>query len=133
MIKSIWNLGLLSFIILFYTLWNSLRAIRSLQDWQTIATYGAPASYILISGLTWTALGLWLLWQIGKTWQHTPRAGIILSGLYWMGYWADRLAFQPSPIPNNLFSLFFSSALLLFVILLWKFPETNAFFTKETE
>lgn len=131
--KSTWNVGLLSFFTLVYTAWNTLRTIRSLIDWQTLVGYGAPAGYIFITGLFGASIGCWLLWNIGKSWPHTWRAGIAISVLYWVWYWTDRLLLQSTPAPNMLFSLIFSGILLVIVVFLWRSPNTKAFFIKETE
>ena len=131
--KSTLPLSLLSAINIFFTLWNMLRTARALFDWQTLVEYGAPAVYILSSGVFWSLAGIFLSLKVIQGWQHSVRAGIGFSVLYWVWYWADRLLIQPSPAPNLVFSAIFSTLLLLVVILLWRLSDTQALFSKETE
>lgn len=131
--KSTLPLSLLSAINIFFTLWNMLRTARALFDWQTLVEYGAPAVYILSSGVFWSLAGIFLSLKVIQGWQYSARAGIGFSVLYWVWYWADRLLVQPSPAPNLVFSAIFSTLLLLVVILLWRLSDTQALFPKETE
>jgi hypothetical protein len=133
MSKATFQLGMISAALIFYTLWNILRAVRALLDWPVLVEYGAPAVYILVSGVTWSLAGIFLSVKILQGWQHSVRAGIGISVLYWVWYWADRLFIQQSPAPNIVFSAVFSTLLLLVLLLLWRSPDTQALFTKETE
>jgi len=131
--KATFQLGLLSAALIFYTLWNILRAVRALLDWPVLAEYGAPAAYILVSGATWSLAGIFLSVKILQGWRHSVRAGIGISVLYWVWYWTDRLFIQQSPAPNLVFSAVFSTLFLLVLLLFWRSPDTQALFTKETE
>ena len=133
MSKATWQFGALVLIPVFYSMWNILRTVRTLLDWQALVEYGAPAAYILSSGIAWSLAGLFLLWGIATDWPHTPRAIIGISVLYWVWYWADRLLVQQTPAPNMLFSAIFSVLVLLVVVLLWSSPDTKAILTKEKE
>ncbi|PKN93887.1 MAG: hypothetical protein CVU44_08715 [Chloroflexi bacterium HGW-Chloroflexi-6] len=133
MSKASFQLGLLSATLIFFTLWNTLRTVRALLDWQTLVEYGAPAVYILLSGAFWILTGLFFCLKVLQGWPHSVRAGIGISVLYWVWYWTDRLFIQQSPAPNLLFSAIFSTIFLLVIVLLWRSPDIQALFTKETE
>lgn len=133
MSKSSFQLGLLSAALIFFILWNILRAARALLDWPILTEYGAPAAYILVSGALWALAGIFLCLKILQGWQHSVRAGIGISVLYWVWYWADRLFIQQSPAPNIVFSAVFSTLFVLVLLLLWRSPDTQALFIKETE
>jgi hypothetical protein len=128
-----WSVGILSAIILLFTLWNMLRAGRTLADWQILVEFGAPAAYILGSGLAWSLGGLGLLVALFRGWMQTRRAGIVISVLYWVWYWADRLFIQVSPAPNLVFSIIFSVLFLAVVILLWLPLDFKDLTIEETE
>ena len=131
--SSTWYAGILSAIVFLFSLWNILRTARALLDWQVLVEYGAPAAYILGSGLVWSVAGLGLLAALFSEWRHTRRAGIAFSVLYWVWYWADRLFIQQSPAPNLLFSAIISVMLLLAILPIWLLPDTEDYSTEETE
>jgi hypothetical protein len=133
MSAALWSAGMLSAIVLFFSLWSMLRAGQALADWQVLVEYGAPAAYLLISGLVWSLAGLGLLTALFRGWLQTRRAGIVISVLYWVWYWADRLFIQQSPTPNIFFSAVFSVLFLAVVILLWLPLDFKNLTTEETE
>ncbi|MDX9992980.1 MAG: hypothetical protein RBS68_13150 [Anaerolineales bacterium] len=128
-----WYAGFLGAALLLLSLWNVLRMARALLGWQTLVEYGAPAVYILASGLVWALAGFGLLTALLSDWRYTRRAGIAFSVLYWVWYWADRLFIQSAPAPNLIFSAIFSSLLLLAILPLWLLPYTETLSTKEIE
>jgi len=130
---ALWSAGILSAIVLFFSLWNMLRAGQALSDWQILVEFGAPATYILGSGLTWALTGLGLLAALFYGWLQTRRAGIMISVLYWVWYWADRVFIQQSPTPNHVFSAIFSVLFLAAVILLWLPLDFKNLTTEEKE
>lgn len=129
--SSTWYAGILSAIVFLFSLWNILRTARALLDWQILVEYGAPAAYILGSGLVWSLAGLGLLAALLSEWRYTRRAGIALSVLYWVWYWADRLFIQQSPAPNLLFSAIISMMALLAILPIWLLPDTKDYSTEE--
>jgi hypothetical protein len=131
--NALWSAGILSAIVLLLTLWNMLRVGRAISDWQVLVEFGAPAAYLLGSGLAWTLAGLGLLAALLRGWPQTRRAGIVISVLYWVWYWADRLFIQNSPTPNLLFSAIFSVLFLAAIILLWLPLNFTDFTNEETE
>jgi hypothetical protein len=128
-----WYAGFLGAVVSLLSLWNVLRMARALLGWQNLVEYGAPAIYILASGLVWALIGFGLLTALLSDWRYTRRAGIAFSVLYWVWYWTDRLFIQQSPAPNLIFSAIFSSLFLLVILLLWLLPHTEILSTKETE
>jgi hypothetical protein len=131
--SSTWYAGILSAIVFLFSLWNILRTARALFDWQVLVEYGAPAAYIFASGLVWSVAGVGLLTALLSEWRHTRRAGIALSVLYWVWYWADRLFIQQSPAPNLPFSAIISVMFLLAILPIWLLPDTENHSTEETE
>ena len=130
---SSWQAGALNAIILFFGLWNLLRSLTALLNRETLLEYGAPASYLFASGIIWLLAALGLLAAMLFNWRHIQRAGIAFSVLYWVWYWIDRLMIQQSPAPNLVFSVIFSTALLLATLLLWLAPGTRNLSEEETE
>jgi hypothetical protein len=130
---ALWSAGMLSAIVLLLSLWNMLRVGHALSDWQVLVEFGAPAAYLFISGLVWSLAGLGLLTALFRGWPQIRRAGIVISVLYWVWYWADRFFIQQSPTPNLLFSAIFSVLFLAAVILLWLPLDFKNLTTEETE
>lgn len=131
--KAAISAGILSAILLLFFLWKLLRTARAIFDWQVLLEYGAPAIYLLASGLFWALAIGGLLAGLFRAWPKLRRAGIAISVLYWVWYWADRLFIQASPAPNLIFSVIFSILFLAVVLLLWLPLDFENFNNKEKE
>lgn len=118
--------------VLCMTTWEGLRAVVAAADRELLSTYDANPAYIITTGLVWFLAGLALLaaFMTGK--RYSPLAGLILSMLYIIWYWVDRLAIQVSPARNLAFSAVVSTLLLLVFNAALFWPSSRAFFTKET-
>jgi hypothetical protein len=131
--KATISAGILSAILLLFSLWNILRTARAISDWQVLLEYGAPAIYLLVSGLFWALAASGLLVALFRAWPKLRRAGIAISVLYWVWYWADRVFIQASPTPNLIFSAIFSILFLAVVLLLWLPLDFENFISEEKE
>jgi uncharacterized membrane protein len=114
------------------TAWNAIRAWTTVIDWELLSHFRANPIYIFATGIIWLTLGIALIFLLLKGNRLAPACGLILSTLYVLWYWIDRLTFQPSPEPNIIFSIVVSIVgLLIFnANLFW--PSSRAFF-KETQ
>jgi len=120
---------ILSAFVLCITAWNIMRVVSALANWNILREFGAAPAYIMFSGLAWSAAGLWFSYITWKGLKTAWPGGLALSGLYFTWYWVDRLAIQPSPAPNTLFSAVVSTVLLIYVII--SLIASKAFFNKE--
>lgn len=102
---------ILAVFVLSITVWNVIRAWSAIANWTTLQEFGAPAAYILVSGLVWGVAGAWLTYALWSAKGAAFSGGLIVAGLYAAWYWFDRLFIQPSPAPNLLFSLVVSGVL----------------------
>lgn len=125
------NVTILAVFVLCITAWNGLRIYSTIANWQILREFGANPAYSLVIGLVWALTGLWLFRALWEGRRHALRAGLASAGLYFLWYWFDRLAIQPSPAPNLLFSVVFSTLLLITFIIILGLPASKAFFDKE--
>jgi hypothetical protein len=113
------NVTIITLFVLFITIWNALRAFSAVANWQILIEYKAESAYILATGLIWSLTGLGFIISILKQDRFSIRSGLVISGLFYLWYWCDRLFIQSSQAPNVLFSAVFSTVLLaVFVIIL---------------
>lgn len=125
------NVTILAVFVLCITAWNGLRAYSTIANWQILREFGAIPAYSLVIGLVWALTGLWLFRALWEGQRYALRAGLASAGLYFLWYWFDRLTIQPSPAPNLLFSVVFSTLLLIIFIIVLGLPASRAFFDKE--
>lgn len=108
---------ILTVFVLSITSWNSIRAYSAIANWDILQEFGAPPAYITTTGLTWAIAGLWLAYALWAGKRLAFFGGLALAGLYLAWYWFDRLAMQPSPAPNLVFSLVASALLWVIFVL----------------
>jgi hypothetical protein len=123
------SVTILSVIVLCITSWNAIRIYGALVNWDILREFGASPVYIMVSGVLWAAVGLWLAYA---TWTGKRRAfgaGLVSAALYLAWYWLDRLVMQPAPAPNLAFSAIVSAVLLVYVVI--SLIVSRAFFDKE--
>jgi hypothetical protein len=122
---------ILAVFVLFITSWSGIRAYSAIANWQVLQEFGANPMYILILGLSWTAVGLWLFRAIWEGRRDALRAGLTAAGLYTLWYWCDRLIFQPAPAPNLQFSVVVSIIFVAFFSIILFISASKGFFNKE--
>jgi hypothetical protein len=125
------NVTIQAVFVLFITSWNGIRVYSAIAHWQTLSAFGASPAYLLVTGLFWILAGLWLFRVLWEGHRSAPRSGLAAAGLYFLWYWVDRLAIQPTPAPNLLFSIVFSILVLIIFIIGLIMPVSKAFFNKE--
>jgi len=119
----------LSAFVLCITSWNLMRVFSALTNWDVLREFGAAPAYLMFSGLVWAAAGLWLAYAAWAGLKPAWLGGLVISSLYCAWYWLDRLAIQPSPAPNLVFSAVVSAVLLVYVMI--SLVSAKAFFEKE--
>jgi hypothetical protein len=126
------SVTILLFFVLSITVWDGIRAWTALTNWEIISRFHANPFYIFATGSIWFILGTLLLLLIFKGSRHTLLFGLILSILYALWYWFDRILVQVVPAPNLPFSITVTAITLIIfnIILFW--PSARAFF-KETQ
>lgn len=117
---------ILTVFVLCITSWNAIRVYSAIANWDILREFGALPAYIMGAGLAWTAAGLWLAYSLWAGKRLAFFGGIALAGLYLAWYWFDRLAVQPSPAPNLVFSMA-ASALLLAIFAFGMFVARDFF------
>jgi hypothetical protein len=125
------NVTIQAVFVLFITSWNGIRVYSALANWQILREFGANPAYIFGTGLFWMLVSLWLFREIWEARRLAVRAGLASAGLYFLWYWYDRLAVQPAPAPNTLFSMVVSILLLVIFTINLVMPVSKAFFKKE--
>ncbi len=118
-------------IVLFMTAWNFIRIYSVIINWQILVEFGASPNYILATGIIWALIGLWLIVVLWQERHFAARAGSAVTGCFFLWYWVDRLTIQPSPAPNVLFSIIFSTCILATIIISLHLPALKSFFNKE--
>ncbi len=119
----------LSLFVLCITAWNAARLGSTIASWDILKEFGAPTVYIAGTGLFWMTAGLWLAYATWTGQKIAFRAGLVIAALFFTWYWLDRLAIQPSPAPNVLFSGLVSAVLLIYAII--NLIVAKPFFDKE--
>jgi hypothetical protein len=86
------SVTLLIVVVLIFTGLNLLRLILTIQSWNFLASL-LPVSpwYLALTGLVWTFLGCALIWGLWRRLSWAPVATRIVSAIYLLYYWIDRL------------------------------------------
>jgi hypothetical protein len=119
--------------VLFITAWNTIRAYTAIANWDVLSRFDNNPAYVLASGLAWTIAGLVLYISLANGKRFASRAGLILSVLYMIWYWLDRLIIQATPAGNMEFSAVASGVILVIFNILLYWPSSQAFFTRRQD
>jgi hypothetical protein len=83
---------LLIVVVLIFTGLNLLRLILTIQSWNFLAGLLTVSPwYLALTGLVWTILGCALIWGLWLRIAWAPNVARLLSGIYVLYYWVDRL------------------------------------------
>ncbi len=117
--------------VLSITIWNVFRIFSTLLNWQFLIKVDGKPYYVLGTGILWSIIGLLLFSAIAYRIKHAQLFADLAGCIYFGWYWCDRLLVQLLPSPNSIFSLLFSSALLVIFLVMVNIPASKAFFLKE--
>lgn len=124
------SVTIVALFVLFITVWNGIRTWVAIADWNLILRYGGNPVYVAASGLLWCIAGLFLFWSLTSRRDRAWHAALLLSALYLIWYWVDRLFLQVSPSNNIPFSV--AASIVIFGVfigfLFW--PSSRAIFTR---
>jgi hypothetical protein len=114
--------------VLCMTTWNGIRAWTVIANWDLLSRFRANPIYTFVTGIICLILGIAFMIILLKGSRVTPACGLVLSILYVLWYWIDRLTIQLSPESNITFSIVVSIVgLVIFNIFLF-WPSSRAFF-----
>jgi hypothetical protein len=127
------SVTIVSVFVLCITAWNGMRAFVAIMDWDVLYRFNGNPAYIAASGLAWFLGGLALFVILLRYKQLALQAGLILSILYILWYWVDRLVIQISPAPNLVFGAIVSTILFIIfnAVLFW--PSSRVFFMRRQD
>jgi hypothetical protein len=116
-------------IILWLSLWNSLRFMQSIIFWDTLEGFKMHGSslFLAISGGVWASLGFYLGWADwkGKPWAWGTTVGAVTGYTIWEG--VDRFLIQ-EPHGNEPFVITSSILIVLYVLILLFSRNVRDFF-----
>jgi hypothetical protein len=127
---------ILAIIVLIIAMTNLIRFWAATQNWEILASLGVSPGpwYFALTGLVWGLLGCWLVWIVWRRRQGCRRAIIVLSGLYFLYYWLDRLAFQNHiPLSNTPFIAGFGILVVFYIVFTLLLPSNQEFFSRKHE
>lgn len=116
--------------VLCITAWNGLRAFTAIINWDILFRFNGKPEYIFASGLIWVIAGLVLFIALANRKRFALHIGLILSIIYLIWYWLDRLVLQASPASNIIFSAVVSAILFIIFNALLFWPSSRSFFTR---
>jgi hypothetical protein len=118
------SVTLLIVVVLIFTGLNLLRLILTIQSWIFLAGL-LPVSpwYLALTGLVWTILGCALIWGLWLRLAWAPNASRLLSGIYMLYYWVDRLFVANRSGLEASWPFTLVVCLMLFLWILWLFTR----------
>lgn len=118
------SVTLLIVVVLIFTGLNLLRLILTIQSWIFLAGL-LPVSpwYLALTGLVWTILGCALIWGLWLRLAWAPNASRLLSGIYMLYYWVDRLFVANRSGLEASWPFTLVVCLVLFLWILWLFTR----------
>jgi hypothetical protein len=118
------SVTLLIVVVLIFTGLNLLRLILTIQSWIFLAGL-LPVSpwYLALTGLVWTIVGRALIWGLWLRLAWAPNASRLLSGIYMLYYWVDRLFVANRSGLEASWPFTLVVCLVLFLWILWLFTR----------
>jgi hypothetical protein len=127
---------IMAVFVLIIPVMNLIRVWAAFEHWETLTgleVHPGPL-YITLTGIFWVIAGSWLFWMI---WNGQPKArisGLILTGLYVIYYWIDRLVFQNHISRENTpFTLGMTILVVFYTVLSLSLPANQAYFLRKNE
>jgi len=127
---------LLAILVLIIAATNLIRLWAAIQYWETLVSIGVSPGplYIALTGLTWSLVGFYLVWMVWTGRPGSRIAIIVISSLYMVYYWLDRLVFQSHfPQQNAPFVAGVSILVVFYMIITLLLPSNQEFFSRKHE
>ncbi len=127
---------ILAILVLLIAATNLIRFWAAIQNWETLVSIGVSPGpwYFALTGLVWGLLGGWLVWIVWSGRPGCKKAVIALSGLYFIYYWLDRLAFRNHIPPQNTpFIAGFGILVVFYIVFTLLLPSNQEFFSRNYE
>lgn len=122
---------LLAVAVLIMASINLLRFVQALSQWSFLSSlpHVSPI-YLTVSGLVWTVMGFPLAWGLWRGHPDTPKAARIVTPLYSLYYWLDRILLKSGSgsLENWPFMAGLTVVLILLVYLILARSGSRAFY-----
>ena len=130
------SVTILAILVLIIAVINLIRFWAAMQNWETLTAIGVSPGpwYFALTGLFWGLLGSWLVWIVWRGRPGCKKAIIVLSGLYFLYFWLDRLAFQNHILQQNMpFLAGFGILVVFYIVFTLLLPSNQEFFSRKHE
>jgi hypothetical protein len=127
---------ILALLVLTLAVTNLIRFWAAIQNWETLAAIGVSpgAWYFALTGLVWGLLGGWLFWIVWRGRPGCKKAIMVLSGIYFIYYWLDRLAFRNHiPLQSMPLTAGFGILVVFYMVFTLLLPSNQEFFSRKHE
>lgn len=125
------SVTLLIGVVLIFTGLNFLRLVLTIQSWKFLASI-LPVSpwYLALTGLVWSLVGCALIWGLWRRRAWAPVATRMISGIYVLYYWIDRLfvSHRTSLEANWPFTLAFCLLILIWIFWVFTWRKVRNYF-----
>lgn len=121
---------IVTLFVLSITAWNGFRAWVAVADWDILLHYDGNPVYTAASGLIWLIAGCVLVDGLLNRRVYAWRATLIVSMIYMIWYWTDRLFIQVSPSSNLIFSAVTSVIIFIAFAVFLFWPSSRAYFMR---
>ena len=93
------SVTLLALIVLIITVINLIRLGLSFRYWSFLSSRsGISPLYLALTGLFWSAVGLFVLWGLWKAKKWTPKLLQAVGLTYALYYWLDHIFLMDHPV-----------------------------------
>jgi hypothetical protein len=128
------SVTLLSLGVLSIAVFNLVRMIQSLRNWQFLTELlNGSLLYISLSGLFWALVGFPLAWGIWRGWKGIFFWTLAATLAYSIYYWVDRLIIAGVNPTNWKFALVLNLILFFTILMIFRQSKGKAFFGEKNE
>lgn len=130
-VKRPFLVTLLAVWVLLLSCVNLIRLTEAIRTWDFLASLpGVNPLYIALTGLIWALLGFPLAWSLWRGYAQAPKATRILTLLYALYYWLDRLfvAQNVNAASNWLFAAI--TTIVMILIIFWILGRSKIYFRR---